>query len=67
MKESLLETYHRLRRNVRDAKVRVEEDPSLKNKEWLMLMTNIYYDFCTTFTENSMAAAEKTVEDSKYM
>lgn len=67
MKESLFETYRRLCKNVSDAKASVEEDPSLKNKEWLRLMTNIYYDFCVTFTENMMAAVEKTVEDTKYM
>ena len=67
MTESLIETYARLKKNMSEAQTKVNKDPSIKNKEWLSLMTRVYYDFCATFTENMMSAIGQTVDEVKFM
>jgi hypothetical protein len=67
MTESLFETYLRLGANVKEARARFEKEQSEANNTMLKLHISIYQDFCCTFTENMMAAAYKTVEDTKYM
>lgn len=67
MAESLVDTYARLKRNIAEAKAKVEKDPSIKNMEWLRLMTDIYYDFCATFTEQMIKSMAIITDEVRYM
>lgn len=71
MTESLIETYARLKRNVAEAKAKLESEPGPMNNQstinLLQIHTNIYYDFCATFTENMMKAAAQTIDEAQYM
>ena len=67
MNESLIETYARLVKNVTEAKAAVENEPSIKNQDWLRLMTNIYYDFCATFTDQMIKSMGIIMDETKYM
>jgi hypothetical protein len=71
MTESLLETYARLKRNIAEAKAKLESEPGPMNNQktinLLKIHTEIYYDFCATFTENIMKAMGQTIDEVRYM
>jgi hypothetical protein len=67
MTESLLETYARLRNNIKEARESFEKMPNDSNNSMLKIHINIYQDFCMTFTENMMKAVGQTVDEVKYM
>ena len=71
MTESLIETYTRLKRNIAEAKAKLESEPGTMNNQntinLLKIHTQIYYDFCATFTENMMKAAGQTIDEVQYM
>lgn len=67
MKESLVETYARLKRNLQEATEAYNKNKSVNNETMLNLHRTIFNDFCVVFTEHMLEAAGKVIEATDHM
>ena len=67
MKESLFETYVRLKKNVIEATELFDKEPTAANARMRDLTMKAFKDFCIIFTENMMSAAGQTMDEVRFI
>ena len=67
MKESLFDTYIRLKKNVLEATETFDKEPSAVKASVRDLNIKAFQDFCILFTENMMTAVGQTIDEVRFL